>query len=188
MDKNTKKKIVKDILLIILSLIVAYFVMISSVVDRITLMPGELYLITTLFAGVFFTSIFTTAPAVAILAKLAVVHNPFIIAIVAGVGAMFGDFIILRFLKDHLSANIISFFDKRNKGEGKITQVFKNRFFRWSLAFIGALIIASPFPDELGLALMGLSDIDPRKFAAISFSFNAFGILVIALIARAAVS
>lgn len=187
MDRRTKLHLIKDAAIICTSLIAAYFVMKSPLVDHIARLPSGWYLLTTFLAGLFFTSVFTTAPAIAVLAKLGAVHNPFIVAAIGGMGALVGDFVIFRFLKDHLSSNIVMLIETKGKGEGRLAHLFHKRFFRWSLAFIGALIIASPFPDELGLALMGLSEISTKRFAAISFTFNAFGILVIAFIARSAI-
>ena len=57
--------------------------------------------------------------------------------------------------------------------------VFHRRMFRWVLPFVGALIIASPFPDEIGLGLMGLSRMRVRDLMIISFVMNAIGIACI---------
>ena len=59
------------------------------------------------------------------------------------------------------------------------------RIFRWLIAFLGALIIASPLPDELGLTMMGFSKIKTSLFIPISFLLNSLGILIIGLIAKA---
>jgi hypothetical protein len=52
------------------------------------------------------------------------------------------------------------------------------------LPVVGAVIIASPLPDELGLALLGFSRIDRRYFFAISYTMNFIGIVLIGLAAR----
>ncbi|MDP1625422.1 MAG: hypothetical protein Q8L64_06745 [bacterium] len=187
MDPKVKRQLIKDVILILISLGVAYLVMKSPLVNTITHMTSSWYILTAFVAGIFFTSIFTTAPAIAILAKLGAVHNPFVIAAMGGMGAYIGDLIILRFLKDHLAASVVMLIDSKGKGEGRFAHLLHQRLFRWSLAFLGAIILASPFPDEIGLALMGMSNISGRRFAAISFTFNAFGILVIAFIARSAI-
>jgi hypothetical protein len=46
------------------------------------------------------------------------------------------------------------------------------------------LIIASPFPDELGLMLMGLSKTNTKVFILLSFVLNFIGILVMGLLLR----
>ena len=50
----------------------------------------------------------------------------------------------------------------------------------------GAIIIASPLPDELGLAMMGLSRVPIAAFIPISYTMNFLGILLIEFIAGAA--
>jgi uncharacterized membrane protein YdjX (TVP38/TMEM64 family) len=187
MDPKLKRHLVKDGIIIVASLVAAYAVMQSSLVDSIVNVTSGWYVFTAFVAGIFFTSVFTTAPAIAILAKLGAAHNPFIVAGVGAVGSYIGDLVIFRFLKDHLAANVTLVLESKKKGEGRLAHLLHQRFFRWSLAFLGALVIASPFPDEIGLALMGMSDISGKRFAAISLSFNAIGILVIAFIARSAI-
>ncbi|MFH1990444.1 MAG: hypothetical protein ABIJ19_01135 [Patescibacteria group bacterium] len=73
---------------------------------------------------------------------------------------------------------------KKSKSE-KLISIFKLRIFRWSLAFLGALVIASPLPDELGLMMLGFSKMKTSLFVPVSFLFNSLGILIIGLIARA---
>ncbi|KKW19382.1 MAG: hypothetical protein UY63_C0015G0023, partial [Parcubacteria group bacterium GW2011_GWA2_51_10] len=61
--------------------------------------------------------------------------------------------------------------------------IFKRRMFRWAIPFVGALIIASPLPDELGITLMGVSKMRASSLVAISYVMNSLGIAVIAAIA-----
>lgn len=178
-----KKRVVIDVLIIVASIIVAYALVRSSVLDVLILSKGDLYVLNSFVAGLFFTSAFTTAPAIAVLGKLGIAHSPYIVALFGGLGALIGDFIIFSFVKSHITEDIV-YLLSYVKGK-RLRQIFKHRFMRWSLAFVGALIIASPFPDEIGLALMGLSRISTTRFAIISFTFNAAGILMIAYIARA---
>jgi uncharacterized membrane protein YdjX (TVP38/TMEM64 family) len=50
-----------------------------------------------------------------------------------------------------------------------------------------ALVIASPLPDELGVALVsGVTKIEQRSFAILCLAMNTLGILIILLLARAA--
>ena len=63
--------------------------------------------------------------------------------------------------------------------------LFKRRFFRWITFLAGGLILASPLPDELGVAVLGFSKMRLKYFALLSFVFNFLGIAVIGLVARA---
>ncbi|MFA7310094.1 MAG: hypothetical protein WC050_04275, partial [Candidatus Paceibacterota bacterium] len=65
----------------------------------------------------------------------------------------------------------------------RFVAIFHRRMFRWVLPFLGALIIASPFPDELGMGLMGLSRMNTKSLIAISFVMNALGIALIGRLA-----
>ena len=58
------------------------------------------------------------------------------------------------------------------------------KFFKWLIPFMGALVVASPLPDEIGLAMMGFSKIRTSLFIPISFLLNFLGILVIGFIAK----
>src|SRR3990167_7131268 len=57
--------------------------------------------------------------------------------------------------------------------------------FWWVIPALGAVIIASPLPDELGLIMMGLSHIRTATFIVLSFMMNAAGIFAIATAAQA---
>ncbi|OGG78335.1 hypothetical protein A3A36_01445 [Candidatus Kaiserbacteria bacterium RIFCSPLOWO2_01_FULL_52_12b] len=65
-----------------------------------------------------------------------------------------------------------------------MVSIFRPRLFKWLIPFVGALIIASPLPDEAGLAMMGLSKMKTSVFIPISFALNFLGILAIGIFAK----
>lgn len=132
-----------------------------------------------LFTGVLFVSFFTAAPAVAILLAFADGYNPLIIALVAGFGAMIGDYIILRFAEDQIGRELKPLVNAL-KLRGFINTLHKKRY-KPITATIGAIIIASPLPDEAGVALLGLSRISTIKLMVVTFALNSAGILVLIL-------
>lgn len=134
------------------------------------------------FAGIFFTSVFTIAPATVVLAELAQLNSPLEVAFFGGIGALCGDLIIFRFVKDSLGGDIEYLVQKR--GGERLSAIFHYKLFKWLIPFLGALIVASPLPDELGLAMMGLSKMKTSLFIPVSFLLNSLGILVIGLIAK----
>ena len=136
-------------------------------------------------AGLFFTSVFTTAPAIVLLGDFAHSTPLGTLALVGGLGAMIGDFVIFKFVRGHISEDIdyLLSFARKNR----FSVIFKTRLFRYFVPFIGALIIASPFPDELGIAMMGISKMSNRAFFIISYIMNAAGIGVIGWLATAVV-
>ena len=172
----------KDIAVIALSILIAIILVKTGVLTNILASSRELKLLGSLIAGMFFTSVFTVAPATVALVEIARLNSIFWVAILGGAGAMIGDLIIFRFVKNKLSEDIL-YLLKKSKSE-QLISIFRLRTFRWSTVFLGALIIASPLPDELGLAMMGLSKIKTSLFIPISFLLNSLGILIIGLIAR----
>lgn len=105
---------------------------------------------------------------------------------IGGLGAALGDYIIFRFVKDRILEDIrylLSF----KKGY-RFPAIFKTGLFKFFVPLTAALIIASPFPDEIGVAMLGLSKMKNRIFLLISFIFNGIGILVIGWVAKGIVS
>lgn len=58
----------------------------------------------------------------------------------------------------------------------KLLQIFHLDFVT---PFLGAVLIASPFPDELGLMMMGVSKLGYREIAILTYILNTAGILLI---------
>ena len=177
-----KNNLMKDIAVIALSILIAIILVKTGVLTNISASSRELKLLGSLIAGMFFTSVFTVAPATVALVEIARLNSIFWVAILGGAGAMIGDLIIFRFVKNKLSEDIL-YLLKKSKSE-RLSLIFHLKIFRWLLAFLGALVIASPLPDELGLTMMGLSKIKTSLFIPISFLLNSLGILIIGLIAR----
>lgn len=139
----------------------------------------ELGYIGSFIAGIFFVSIFTTAPAVAVFVSLAGIANPWIIALTGAIGAIIGDLIIFKILKDNVFDELSTLFNRFNLKT--IKKLFSTPFFSWLVPIIGAFMIASPLPDEAGITMMGLSKIKLWQFTAVTFILNFLGILLISL-------
>jgi len=110
------------------------------------------------------------------------VYPPVLVAFLAGSGALFGDLIIFSFVRDALTKDI--FYIAQKLGLGDARTKFQNGHLRFVLVVIGAFIVASPFPDEVGLALMGLSQMKKINFIPVSFALNFIGILTFGLVVR----
>lgn len=132
--------------------------------------------------GIFFTSAFTIAPAGVALYALAETHDPVLIALLAGAGAVLGDYLILRLLKDRVFAELAPL--AKRYGGSFFRAFFRSPYFSWLIPFIGAFVIASPLPDEIGIALLGLSKIRTWQFLTVAFVLNAIGIFLIITAAR----
>lgn len=176
------KKITKDLFIVFFSIVIAYIIakfgIFEYIIDKS--MAGKF--VGSFIAGLFFTSIFTTAPATVALGQIASYSNIFVVAFLGGLGAMIGDYILFRFFRDSIGADIAQII--KNKKRGHLKHLFTSKIGKRVMALVGGLIIASPLPDEIGLVLMGISKIKNRKFFQLSFLFNSIGILIIGLVAN----
>jgi hypothetical protein len=175
--------LLQDIAIIFLSILVAVILVKTEILTKILTSTKELELIGSFVAGMFFTSIFTTAPAIATLGEIAHMNSILFTALFGGMGAVVGDLIIFRFVRDKLSEHLIELI-KHEGTRKRIGALFKLRSFRWLTALVGGLIIASPLPDELGIGLLGFSKMKTLRFIPLSFIFNFLGIFLIGLIAQ----
>ncbi len=130
-----------------------------------------------LIAGMLFVSVFTAAPAVLLLLTLAETHAILPLAIIAGLGAVFGDYIIMSVLTKHANDSIGSMAEQ--DGIMKTVKLLRHSKYRFFLTILGAIIVASPLPDELGLALMGLANIKRSWFLWLTFILNTVGIYLL---------
>lgn len=130
-------------------------------------------------AGSFFTSVFTTAPAIAALAKLSQ-HAPlYIVATFGALGAVCGDLFLIRFTRSRLVDDLLHHAIS-NKTQRRLEK-YRSGPIGWMTLALGAFIIASPLPDELGLMLMGFTVVRTLYLIPISFVMNFTGIVLIGL-------
>lgn len=177
-----KKRLIKDFLVIAASICLAWVIVHFGAVDALLVYIGDGVLFVAFVAGIFFTSILTTAPAIAVLGSLASHTHPVLIAVLGGAGAVLGDYFIFIFMRDRLVDDISYLL--RHTDTPRLFKIFHRKSFRWVLPFVGGLIIASPLPDELGLTLLGISKMSTSRFLIFSYTFNTIGILLVGLAAR----
>ena len=174
---------VRDLALVILSVFIAIILAKTGALKDLITSTQEVRFIGSFISGILFVSVFTAAPATVALGEIAQSNSVITVAIIGGLGALIGDLIIFRFVKDRVSQHF-SYLIKVSKSE-RFFSIFKLRLFRWIVPFVGALIIASPLPDEIGVAMLGLSKMKNSYFILLSFLLNSAGILIIGLIAKA---
>ena len=174
--------ILADVAIIVLSVLVAVLLVRTEVLSSLLAAAGDMEIFGAFVAGMFFTSIFTTAPAIAALGEISLIHGIFYTALFGAVGSVLGDLIIFRFVRDRFSENVSEIVAHQSIWR-RFHLLFKRCFFRWFTFFVGGFILASPLPDELGIAVLGFSKMRVKYFALLSFAFNFFGILAIGLVA-----
>lgn len=173
----------QDLIIIFLSICLAVFLVKTQVIDSLLVTTQEFKFIGSFIAGLLFTSVFTTAPAIVALGEISQVGSILSVAFFGACGAVIGDMIIFKFIRDRFSEHLVQLF--KYKKENKKIKVSHNlNIFKWFSFFIGCLIISSPLPDELGIGLLGFSKVNMKLFILISFIFNFIGILLIGVIAN----
>ena len=109
--------------------------------------------------------------------------DPIIAGLIGGVGAMIGDLIIFKFARVGFSDEI-----KRLAKEKFFRAIRKIRLInnKWAIVAIGAIVIASPLPDEIGVFLISAATNLPEKgFMPLSYLFNTLGIMFLIFLGKA---
>ena len=165
-------------LLFFITIILSYLIFSSSASLPFRHTITSLGYIGTFLVGIFFAYSYTAAPATALFLILAKEQNIFISGLIGGLGALVGDLIIFSFIS-------ISFKDEiRKLAHEKIVvyldHTFPYRIKKYIIPIFAGFIIASPLPDELGIALLAISQhISIKIFALLSFALNTLGIFAI---------
>jgi len=182
MGKN-KNNLIKDVAIVLLSIMLAVLLVKTQALARILTSTKEMEIIGSFIAGMFFTSIFTTVPAIVTLGEIAQANSVILTAFFGGMGAVVGDLIIFRFVRDRFSEDLMALVATKS-GKARLKSLFRLKIFRWLTFLIGGIIIASPLPDELGISFLGFSKTKTSLFIPLSFLFNFFGILIIGFVAK----
>ncbi len=182
-NKESSSHILQDVAIIVLSILVAVTLVRTNVLANSLASASEFEILGAFIAGMFFTSIFTTAPAMAALGEISLIQGVFETALIGAVGSVIGDLLIFRFVKDRFSEHIAELIGHKSIWR-RFHLLFKRRFFRWFTFLAGGIILASPLPDELGIAVLGFSKMRFKYFIALSFTFNFLGIVLIGLVAQ----
>lgn len=168
---------------VIISLYVAYELLITGAINAWVSDSLLRALPASFIAGVFFTSLFSVVPATVVFLEITQAFNPYLIASIGAAGAVMGDLFLFLFVREAVSDRSTLFLKESQRR--RIRKLFHHPFLHWLLPLLGALIIASPLPDELGLALMGLSRMGMSTFIPLSYAMNFLGIIGLTLLGRA---
>ncbi len=178
MSNEFSNRLKRDAFIIVVSILGAYFLSTSSLLNNIFLVNAQSELIGVFFAGILFTSLFTTPIAIAMFITLSAAVNPIAMAGIGALGAVVGDVVLFSLVRFSFQKDVEHLLSVPRYR--RFFAIFHRRMFRWILPFVGAVIIASPLPDELGVGLMGVSRMKTRSLVVVSYIMNAIGIGLIA--------
>lgn len=133
--------------------------------------------------GFFFTSVFTVPPAIVALGQLSLIYPPVAVVLLGALGAVIGDYLLFRFVKDRISTDI-SYFLRNSTRYRRLMRLATQERFRYVALVFALFIIASPLPDETALTLLGVSHSRLRDVLIVMYIANALGVAVIVLAAQ----
>lgn len=180
MKKLFKFRYPKIIFLIVI-IVLSYFIFRNPFVSNYLSHLGNLGYLSIFIGGILFAFGFTAPLSIGLFISLNP-SNIWIAGIIGGFGALISDLLIFKFIK-------ISFKDefkrlsktKTMKSIGLLIQRSLGVKIKVYLMYVFAgILIASPLPDEIGvIMLVGLTKINFKILAIISFILNTLGILII---------
>lgn len=171
-----RRELAKDIVFIITGGIVALILSHIGFIDYAVSIFGSTGW-ASFIAGLFFTSVFTIAPASVALGHIAMNSPNHIVALFGALGAVCGDLILFYFIRDRFTDDLMNSFG--SVFAKHIISSFHIGFLKWLSPVLGTLIIASPLPDEFGVALLGISRVRVYLVIPLSFMGNILGIYAI---------
>jgi len=178
---HARENIKQDVVAVGASVALAWFLISSGALAGLLAATDAGKIFESFVIGVFFTSAFTIAPAAIFLGELSQTISPWTVATFGALGAMCGDLILFLFIRDRLADDIKGLFPK--KAVRHFLNSFHLGFWKWLSPVLGALIIASPLPDEFGVSLLGLSRVKVSTLLPVAFVMNFLGILLVAGVA-----
>ncbi|MFA6554576.1 MAG: hypothetical protein WCS89_03665 [Candidatus Paceibacterota bacterium] len=178
---KARQELTKDFTLVFLGAVIAFSMANLGIISWLVNSIGN-QIISSFLAGIFFTSVFTIAPASVALVSISSI-SPMTVAFWGALGAMCGDLILFFFIRDRFADDVIA--SVKPSVMKHILSSFHLGFMKWLSPILGALIIASPLPDEFGLTLLGLSRTKISILIPISLVMNFTGIYLLLRFAQA---
>jgi len=173
-------------LLLILSFVYAYLIFSNRDINALNSFLISYNYLGSFAAGILFVYGFTAPIATAVLLIFAKTQNIWITGLIAGLGALLGDFIIFKFIKYSFADEIETL--KREKVVTNINNLIpesirNHNIKKYLLMVFAGIIIASPLPDEIGISLLAIyGEISDIVFAVLSYLLNTIGIFIILVI------
>ncbi len=171
-----------DFVVVAASVVVAIILVNIGFVSNLLTLTQGMHLLAAFVSGILFTSLFTIAPASIALVEIGTQANILTISLAGAVGAVFGDMLLYYFIRDTVVEDLKTIV--KSSSYRRFVAHFHGGVFRWLSPLIGAVIIASPLPDELGLAMLGFARVRSVFMIPITFTANFLGIWAVISVAN----
>jgi len=188
----------RNLLLLALSFVLAYYMFQNPQIISFIENLGAIGYPAAFIAGLLFSYGATTAPSIAIFFSLAHTNSPLLLAIIGAAGSLLGNYIIFKFVRDNLIEEINTLSKEVKTLTKPVSALFfweelririwkaisKSKLWQMFIPVIAGFILASPLPDEIGVAMFGAVKFDPKKFMIISYVLHFIGILAVVYSSR----
>jgi uncharacterized membrane protein YdjX (TVP38/TMEM64 family) len=180
------------LLILCLCTVAAYVLYANDGLRWLDYIPKSADYIAVFIGGLMFSFGFTSPFGIGVFLEVGHRIHPLFGGLIGGVGALLSDLVIFEFLRFELfhdelhrirSSRFVGWFHSVLHHEK-----FPHKLRKYLLWSIAGIIIASPLPDEFGVALVSsLTDIRARSFALLCFAVNTIGIILFLLASRSPV-
>jgi len=176
-NQSLTSKLSKDLFWIVFSVIIGLIIVNSETITNLLVGAERNKIIGSFVTGIFFTSIFTIAPAALALAKIAQDTSIITVSFFGGLGATIGDFLIFLFIRDSFTQDLREWASRSSSERlHKLLAYKPTKLFR---PIVGAIAFVSPLPDEIGLTLFGLSNLPKLAVLLITFILNIISVFTL---------
>lgn len=176
-ERSLKHWRYKNLIWFFVSILIAFILLKLPIVQISLKQIGEWGYLGAFIIGILYTNTFTTIPALTMLYEFSLFLTPSELAILAGLGSVVGDFIIFSFFRHTVFAHLEPI--TKRLTNSPVKHILQSRYFVWLTPVIGAIIIASPLPDELGIPLLSISKLKKWHFIILTFILNSIGIWIL---------
>ena len=183
----------KNILIVTIGVLFGIFLYKYDPFHNLLLSLGSFGYVGAFIAGILYDSTATVSTSIVILLVLAEKYSKLELGIIAGLGAVIGDYVIFKFVKNGLMKELKPMFQtvegeiEHDIGRRRIKafgHMLHSKYFHWALPVVGAILIGSPFPNELAWGLMGATKLKDYQVIIMSFIVNFAGIFFILTISN----
>lgn len=176
----------KNLTLLTVGLIAGILLYRSEAFNEALLGLGTFSYVSAFIAGILYDTTFSVSASVAILLVLAKTMPHLPLVIVATIGAVIGDYLVFKFVKDGLMKELVPIEQAFENEVGRkrvhyFKHLFHSKYFNWTLPVVAVIMIGTPLPNELGIGLLGASGIRTKSLLLVSLIFNFIGINLILL-------
>lgn len=131
-------------------------------------------LVYTFIAGAMYSFSFTAGLSVLLFSEMSITREMVLpLSLIAAFGGLLADLLIFRFIKD------VILHELGDRTRKYIARATRTKVSKVALGTLGAAIIASPFPDEIGLTFMGVSKITFWELVVLTYVLDTLGCYLI---------